>query len=96
MEIHHIVGGAGRKDLPSGGNFILLCGRCHHAVHARLPLLGEIPKGSVLWAKEEEDGEVDVTELANLRHRKALPYDKRAIPDTFLAERDRHGGDPWP
>ena len=96
LEIHHIVGGAGRKDLPSGANFLLLCGRCHHAVHAKLPVLGELPKGSILAAKEEEDGSVDIDELASLRRRKALPYDKRSIPDAFLAERERRGGDPWP
>lgn len=96
MEIHHIVGGAGRKDLPSGANFVYLCSRCHHAVHATLPVLGELPKGAILTAKEEEDGSVDVAELAALRRRKALPYDQRSIPDAFLAERERRGGDPWP
>lgn len=94
MELHHIIGGAGRKDLFE--NWLALCNRCHHAVHNKLPDYGEIPKGSVLAAKLEEDGYVDVDKLASLRRRKALPYEIEPIPKKFLDDRRRHGGDPWP
>lgn len=96
LELHHIVGGSGRKDLPCGSNWLCLCGRCHHAVHDRLPGYGELPKGAILQAKEDEDGAIDATKLASLKHRKALPYDQSPIPDQFLADRRRRGGDPWP
>lgn len=94
MELHHIVGGAGRKDLFE--NWLALCNRCHHAVHNKIPGFGEIPKGAVLTAKEEADGYVDVQKLAELRRRKALPYNREPIPDKFLEDRLRNGGDPWP
>mgnify|MGYP003350021979 CR=1 FL=1 len=96
MELHHIVGGAGRKDLPNGENWISLCNRCHTAVHDKHPEYGSLPRGAILTAKEESDGFVDVPRLAALKHRKALPYDKCAIPDQFLADRRRRGGKPWP
>lgn len=96
LELHHIIGGAGRKDLPDGSNWLALCARCHHAVHNRLPGYGEIPKGAVLTAKLEEDGEVKLADLAALRRRKSLPYDMEPIPQAFLADRLRRGGDPWP
>jgi hypothetical protein len=94
MELHHIVGGNGRKDIPE--NWINLCNRCHHAVHNRLPEYGEIPKGAILTAKEEVDGSVDPQKLASLIRRKNLSYEKSAIPEKFLADRKRHGGSPWP
>lgn len=96
LELHHIVAGPGRKDLPNGESWIALCCRCHHAVHDRLPGYGELPKGSVLAAKEEEDGHVDLEKLAALKRRKALPYEKEPIPKKFLEDRRRRGGDPWP
>ena len=96
LELYHIVGGSGRKDLPGGENALALCCRCHHAVHDRLPGYGELPKGSLLTAKAEEDGFVDVEKLASLKGRKALPYDQWEIPDQFLADRNRNGGEPWP
>ena len=94
MELHHIVGGAGRKNIPE--NYLALCCRCHHAVHNKLPGYGEIPKGACLTAKEEVDGYVDLEKLASLRRRKALPYDPEPIPPKFLDDRRRNGGDPWP
>ena len=96
MELHHIVGGAGRKDLPCGSNFLCVCQRCHAAIHDRLPDYGELPKGSILTAKMEEDGPLDLALLASLRGRKALPYEPEPIPEKFLADRLRNGGDPWP
>jgi hypothetical protein len=96
MEIHHIVGGSGRKNPADGSNWILICSRCHAAIHDRLPVYGEIPKGAVLSAKEEEDGRCDPRELAALKGRKNLPYEACDIPKKFLADRNRRGGDPWP
>ena len=96
LELHHIIAGPGRKDLPGGESWIALCCRCHHAVHDRLPVYGELPKGAILAAKEAEDGKVDESKLAALKGRKALPYSKCEIPDRFLADRTRRGGDPWP
>lgn len=96
MELHHIVGGPGRKDLPNGENWIALCCRCHHAVHDKLPEYGSLPKGSILTAKEEADGPVDQQRLAKLKNRKNLSYDPCPIPDKFLADRSHRGGRPWP
>lgn len=94
MELHHIVGGSGRKDLPE--NWLSLCCRCHHAVHDRLPEYGELPKGAILTAKEEADGSVDLEKLASLKRRKNLPYEPAKIPAKFLADRKKRGGSPWP
>lgn len=94
VELHHIVGGPGRKDIPE--NWLVTCSRCHHAIHNKLPEYGEIPKGAVLTAKFEEDGEFDPAILAALRRRKALPYDPCEIPEKFLQDRRQKGGRPWP
>lgn len=96
LELHHLVAGPGRKDLPNGESWLAVCNRCHACIHDRLPGYGELPKGSLLAAKEEEDGFVDVAKLAALKHRKALPYDQCPIPPQFLEDRTRRGGDPWP
>jgi len=96
LELHHIVAGPGRKDLPNGESWLAVCNRCHTAIHNRLPEYGELPKGALLSAKEEEDGFVDVEKLAALKHRRALPYDQCPIPPKFLEDRTRRGGDPWP
>ena len=96
LELHHIVGGPGRKNPPDGANWLCLCGRCHHAVHGKVPDYGEITKGAVLTAKIEEDGAVDVEALAALRGKKHLGYEPEPIPAKFLADRRRSGGDPWP
>lgn len=96
MELHHIVGGAGRKDLPDGSNWISLCNRCHHAVHNKLPEYGTIPPGAILTAKAEADGPVDPQKLAGLKRRKNLSYEPCPIPDRFVADRRKSGGRPWP
>lgn len=94
LEVHHIVAGPGRKDIQE--NWLLACRRCHHAIHNKLPEYGTIPAGAVLTAKWEEDGWFDPAILAALKLRKALPYEPCDIPDQFLADRSRQGGDPWP
>ena len=65
-------------------------------MHDRLPEYGELPRGAILTAKEQEDGPVDEQKLAALKGRKALPYDRCEIPEQFLADRGRKGGDQWP
>jgi hypothetical protein len=94
MELHHIVGGAGRRNVAF--NYLATCNRCHHAIHNRLPDYGEIPKGAVLTAKAEEDGRCDPERLAALTRRTALPYDREPIPPKFLEDRRQRGGAPWP
>jgi len=94
MEIHHIVGAAGRKH--DSFNLILLCARCHARVHTRVMDNPDIPRGAILTAKEEEDGSVDCDKLAALKHRRALPYEPEPIPDWYKEQRHRKGGDPWP
>ena len=96
LELHHIMGGAGRKNLPCGSNFLALCSRCHWHLHHVTEQRGGLAPGSILTAKAEEDGSVDIEKLAALKRRKALPYDPAPIPDSYLEERIRNGGDPWP
>jgi len=96
LELHHIVGGPGRKNPPDGSNWVCLCGRCHHAVHGKLPVYGELSKGAILTAKIAEDGPVDLAALAALRGKKHLGYEPEPIPQEFINDRHRQGGDPWP
>jgi hypothetical protein len=96
LELHHIVGGSGRKNPPSGINWLCVCNRCHEAIHRKVPGYGELPRGSVLTAKLEADGHVDEAGLAALKARRALPYEREPIPEAFLHDRTRRGGDPWP
>lgn len=97
LELHHIVGGAGRKNPPDGSNWLCLCGRCHDALHhQRHPGYPDLEKGHVLSAKWEEDGFVDPAKLAALKGRKALPYEPSPIPQPFLEDRLKRGGEPWP
>lgn len=92
MELHHIIGGRGRKNAER--NYLATCCRCHHSIHNNVPQ-GSIPKGAVLTAKLEEDGEVDLEFLASLLRKKALSYDPEPIPEFYLAERTKNGGRSW-
>ena len=94
LELHHIVGGPGRKDIVE--NWICLCCRCHTAVHDMLPEYVELPKAAILTAKWVEDGEFDLAILAALKRRQAMPYGPEPIPDKLLADRLNSGGNPWP
>lgn len=96
LELHHIVGGPGRKNPPDGSNWVAVCARCHHHVHHVTEAKGGLPRGAILTAKEEEDGPVDTAQLAALKRRRALPYEREPIPEKFLRDRTRRGGDPWP
>ena len=97
LELHHIVGGPGRKDPEDGSNWIALCSRCHTCVHDRLPEYGELSKGAILAAKIETDGEVDLEKLAELRGKRHLGYDPEPIPEKFIEDRKENGGyQAWP
>jgi hypothetical protein len=96
MELHHIVGGPGRKDVRNAANWISLCNRCHRCVHDSVAGHAELPRGAILTAKQWEDGHVDLLSLARLKRRQSLPYDPEPIPEFFLEERRRNGGEPWP
>lgn len=97
LELHHIVSGSGRKDLPDGSSWVALCARCHHSLHhQKMRGYENLTRGAVLTAKEEEDGPVDDKKLAALKGRKALPYEREPIPKQYLADRTKRGGDPWP
>lgn len=93
LEVHHIVGGPGRKDIPE--NWCLLCNRCHRAVHDNLADYPALRPGAILTAKFEEDGEFDTKVLAKLRRWANLPYEPEEIPEEYLAER-HGGGRAWP
>jgi hypothetical protein len=88
LQLHHIVGGAGRKNCEE--NYTAVCSRCHTAIHDRLPEYGEIPKGAVLAAKLEEDGYLDLDKLASLTGRRALAYDVCPIPEKFIEDRTKN------
>lgn len=94
LEIHHIVGGPGRKDIPE--NWLLICRRCHCCIHDKIADHPELPRGAVLSAKWEEDGFFDPSILAALKHRKSLPYEPCPLPKFFVDERRKRGGKPWP
>jgi hypothetical protein len=96
LELHHIMGGAGRKDLPLGENWLCTCNRCHNHLHQLTVDRGGLAPGHIITAKEEEDGPIDEQKLAALRGRKSLPYERLPIPKKYLEDRTRRGGDPWP
>lgn len=89
MEIHHLVGGAGRKH--DRRNLLSTCSRCHGVLHdGRLE--GNYPdltKGMFLTAKQEADPDhFDPVFLASLKHKKWLGYDPEPIDPYYLAERE--------
>lgn len=48
----------------------------------------DLDKGILLRAKAEEDADnFDPQAMAELRHRKALSYEEKDIPDYYLRER---------
>jgi len=94
LELHHIVGGRGRKHVPY--NMVMLCSRCHRALHDKIADHPEIPKGAILTAKKGEDGKVKPEQLAALQGKKALSYEPESIPEFYMNERTKRGGQPWP
>ena len=88
-ELHHIVGRRG-KDPHHHRNLIMVCDQCHYGYHSG----GEksLTLGQILQAKEDEDGEVDLTFLASLMGRKGLREDPQSLPSWAIDERKNNAG----
>lgn len=87
LEIHHIAGRV-LKGHHNHKNLLMLCNRCHDAVHIQLAApYNTLTRGCILTAKREEDGRVYLKFLAQLRGRQWLGYDPEPIPEVFLQER---------
>jgi len=94
MEIHHLVGGPGRKH--DRRNLLSLCESCHGVLHSGKVFANkpDLTHAMLLTAKQETDPEFfDPAFLASLRHKKHLGYDPEPIPDYYLEERLRN--DSW-
>lgn len=86
IHIHHIVGRRG-KTPHDHRNLIGLCQLCHlDSVHTCGGERG-LSLGHVLQAKQDEDGEVDLTFLASLLRRVGLKEDPKPLPGWCLEER---------
>ena len=95
MEIHHLVGGRGRKH--DRRNLLSLCQNCHEVLHLGPKLTGlpDLNKGILLTCKQETDPEFyDPVFLASLLHKKWLGYDPEPVPEWYLQQRERNVG-PW-
>jgi hypothetical protein len=91
LEVHHIVGGAGRKhDIR---NYLRLCDRDHHTLHSGNKLHPDLDNRILLGVKQECDPDnYDPEYLASLRHKKHLGYDPEPLPEYYLQERERNTG----
>jgi hypothetical protein len=85
LELHHIQGRRG-KDPHDHRNLIMLCNECHYGFHSGGKKTLDICQ--IATAKEEEDGEVDISYLASLRHKRALPCDPQPLPSWAIKERE--------
>lgn len=91
LEIHHLVGGAGRKHVRQ--NLISICSNCHTVLHSGSVVTGlpDLNKGILLAAKQESDPEYyDPAYLATLKHKKHLGYDPEPIPEFYMEQRQRN------
>lgn len=91
MEIHHLVGGAGRKH--DRRNLVTLCSNCHAVLHSGSTVTGlpDLSKGTLLACKQETDPDhYDPAFLASLKHKKHLGYDPEPVPDFYLRQRERN------
>lgn len=91
MEIHHIIGGRGRKH--DRRNLLSTCSNCHAVFHSGSKLTGLPPlsKGTLLAAKQEADPEYyDPVYLASLLGKKHLGYEPEPVPEEYQAERQRN------
>ena len=81
ISVHHIVGRhGGPEKYNDHRNLILVCeDTCHEGIH-RNAVGCSLDLGHVLFAKEQEDGEVDVEFLARLRGRVGLRDDPKPLP----------------
>lgn len=95
LEVHHIVGGAGRKhDIR---NYLRICERCHAVYHSGrvVGLFPDLNIGILLEVKRECDPDnYDPTYLASLKHKKHLGHEPTPIPGFYTKERERNVG-PW-
>ncbi len=91
LDVHHIVGGAGRKhDIR---NYLRLCLKCHTVLHggSRITGLPDLRPAIILYTKQECDPDnYDPEYLASLRRKKHLGYDPEPVPEFYLQERDRN------
>lgn len=88
LEVHHLVGGAGRKHDPR--QYVRLCDRCHGILHSGkvYGLAPDLNARILLSVKQECDPDnYDPAFLASLKHKRHLGYDPEPIPDFYLAER---------
>ena len=91
MEIHHLVGGRGRKH--DRRNLLSLCANCHEVLHLGPKLTGlpDLNKGILLTCKQETDPDFfDPEFLASLLHKQWLGYDPEPVPQWYLDERQRN------
>jgi len=91
MEIHHLVGGAGRKH--DRRNLVSICSNCHSVLHSgsRVTGLPDLTPAILLSTKLESDPEhYDPVYLASLKRKKHLGYDPEPIPEPYLQERQRN------
>lgn len=91
ISVHHIYGRhGGKKRYNDPRNLILVCEEtCHEGIH-RCAGGCSLSLGNVLWAKADEDGEVDVKYLASLRGRVGLRDDPVPLPAWALDARIDH------
>ena len=84
LEVHHIVGAAGRKDCLE--NLLTLCRFCHDKYHRG----HELTPGMLLWAKQQSDpAHYDERVICELLGRKALPENWIPIPPPAWVYQER-------
>lgn len=91
MEIHHLVGGAGRKH--DRRNLLTLCSNCHTVLHSGSKVTGlvDLCKGTLLTVKLECDPDnYDPKFLASLKRKQHLGYDREPLPDYYEQQRQRN------
>lgn len=91
MEIHHLVGGAGRKH--DRRNLLTLCSNCHTVLHSGTKITGlnDLNKSILLTAKQESDpAYYDPKFLASLKRKRHLGYEPEPIPEPYMQQRQRN------
>lgn len=93
MEVHHIIGGAGRKH--DVRNYLRLCERCHGVLHSGKIYASQpdLDRRILLGVKQECDPDnYDPAYLASLKHKKHLGYEPEPLPEYYIEERQRNVG----
>ena len=87
LEIHHIYGRRGKDEgvWNDERNLLVVCADCHYGYHSGGGC--SLSSGHILFAKREEDGDVDIAFLASLKGRVGLPEDPMPLPDWAIAAR---------